>query len=226
MTSQKGIRQRHGSERKIGQYRIQPVNLLRLWRLVSTTIRAIRSTAEKAGRGGAGRRSADGTAQGADLRLGGALACLPRGLEGLEHALHLSPCRRVPRLELGLVRVDEDARVLHARWRRAHRAVGYRRKRGGAGWRGELLSEVRVGVKLGEQVLLLLLLLLLLRGIAVAGLLRLLVAVASGLLRWIVGVLALHLQLWVACGEGVDLTDKLLAVRARRLEIRWGIRCL
>ena len=218
MTSQKGIRQGHGSE-WVGQYRIQPVDLLRLWRLVTTTIRAIRSTAEKAGRGGAGGRSADGTAQGADLRLGGALACLPRGLEGLEHALHLSPCRRVPRLKLGLVRVDEDARVLHAGWRRTHSAVGYGRKRGGAGWRGELLSEVCVRVELGEQ-------LLLLRGIAVAGLLRLLVAVARGLLRWVVGVLALHLQLWVARGEGVDLTDKLLTVRASRLEIRLGIRCL
>ena len=67
---------------------------------------------------------------------------------------------------------------------------------------------------------------LLLRGIAVAGLLRLLVAVASGLLRWVVSVLTLHLQLWVARGEGVDLTAKLLTVSARRLEIRWRIRCL
>ena len=195
---------------------------MRLRRLVSTAIRAIRSTAKKAGRGGAGGRSADGTAQGPHLRLGGALACFPRRLERLEHALHLSPSRRVPRLKLGLVRVDEHARMLHAGWWRAHRAIGYGRERGGAGWRGELLSEVCVGVELGEQLLLM----LLLRGIAVAGLLRLLVAVAGGLLRWVVSVLTLHLQLWVARGEGVDLTAKLLTVSARRLEIRWRIRCL
>ena len=178
-----------------GRYRVQPIDLLRLRCRVSPAIRAIR-TAKKASSGGTGGRGTNGTTEGAHLRLGGALACLPRGLERLEYALYLPPRRRVPRLELGLVRMDKYARVLHARWRRADSAVGYGDHRGAgaaAGRRREWLSEICVRIKLGEQLLLLLLLLL--RGVAVAaGWLGLLIAVAgSCLLRRIVRVLALHL---------------------------------
>ena len=94
-------------------YLVKSIDLLRLGVLVCTAaIRAIRAyiASEKAGRGGA-----DCTAERADLRLCGTLAGLPCDLEGLEGVLHLLPRRRVPRLEPGLVRVDELARVLHAR---------------------------------------------------------------------------------------------------------------
>ena len=97
-------------------YRVQSIDLLRLRRLVYTTVRAIptippTTAAEKAGARG---RSTEGTTEGAHLGLGRALARLPCGLEYVEGALHLPPCRGVPCLELCLVRVDERTRVLHA----------------------------------------------------------------------------------------------------------------
>ena len=213
-------------------YRVQPIDLLGLWCLVTTTtttvhtVRTHASTAEKA----SGGRSADGATERAHLRLGGAFARFPRGLERLKCALRLLPCRPVPRLELGLVRVDECTWVLHAQRRRlrANRhTVGYRdrRRNGGGGattWRRKL-AEVCVRIELGEQLLLLLL------RIAVAGLLRLLIAVASLLrllLRWIARVLSLNLRLGVARGERVDLAEELLTIRVRRLEARrrvWGL---
>ena len=97
-------------------YRVQSIDLLRIY---PTTVRAIPTIPAAAASKKAGARggSTDGTAERAHLRLGRALARLPCGLEGLEGALHLPPRRRVPRLELGLVRVYERTRVLHARGR-------------------------------------------------------------------------------------------------------------
>ncbi len=198
---QSHIRERHNGAKgeEVSQYRVQSIDLLRLRRLISPTVRTVRTktstTSEKAGgrRAAGGCWGANGSTQGANLRLGGALARLPRGLERLVHVLHLLPCRWIPRLELDFVRLNEHARVLHAWWWRAYRTVGYGNHRGSwgcAAWRGEL-SHVYVRIELGEQVLLL----LLLRGIAgVVGLLGLLllIAVAWGcLLRWIVSILAL-----------------------------------
>ena len=222
----------------INAYRVQSIDLLRLRCLVyPTTIRAISTisttSAEKAGaRGG----STDGTAECAHLDLGRALARLPCGLEGLEGALHLRPRLRVPRLELGLVSVDECTRVLHARrlllrlGRWHHGAVGKRARDGGCAGVGrrELLSEVCVGIELGDELLLL----LLMRWVAaVARLLGLLLLIAVCLLCRIAGVLRLRLHLtWVTGGEWVDLAGELITkvtrLSGRLIARRRGVRRL